>query len=213
MGLLVSSDPWWMGIHQKLRGLLKIKQEHNCLTKQCATEFWSKTFAKYPYWLTCINPNSVPQGHIITIPETVQWKANREDAKYQTPYVMKNNWRRQVGSQWKRQFLFEIFYQYRRDRHRSHTNCFTVVKGPEMKEQCKKNRSKRFCFNAWLTQANITWRRKLKFLTELRGDLLNSSSGWIHLSSQINWFVLDQFLLKSQPTAKFQLRKNKRQWA
>lgn len=71
-----------------------------------------------------------------------------------------------------------------------------------MKEQCKKNRRKQICFNAWLTQANITWRRKPKFLTELRRNLLNSSSGWIHQSSQINWFVLDQSLLKSQPTAK-----------
>lgn len=111
--------------------------------------------------------------------------------------------------------LFEIFYEYRRDRHRSHANCFTVVKGPEKKEQRKKkNRSKQICFNAPLTQANVTWRRKLKFLTELRGDLLNSSSGRIHLSSRINWFVLDLSLLKSQPTARIQLqelRRNKRQ--
>lgn len=46
-----------------------------------------------------------------------------------------------------------------------------------MKQQCKKNRSTQICFNAWLTQANVTWRRNLKFLTELRADLLNSSPG------------------------------------
>lgn len=146
-------------------------------------------------------------------------KSNQENAKYQNPYFMKNNWRKQVDSQQKRKFLGELlkfFYQYRRDRHHSHTNCFTVVKGPEKKKLCKKkNRSKQICFNAWLTQANITWNRKLKFLTELTEDLQNSSSRWIHLSSQINWFVLDQSLLNSQPTAKIQLqglRGNKRQW-
>lgn len=147
-------------------------------------------------------------------------KSNQENAKHRNPHIMKKNWRRQVNSQQKGQFLgdlFEIFYQYRRDKHRSHANCFTVVKGPEKKQQCKKkNRSKQICFNAWLTRANVIWRRKLKFLTELKGDLLYSSSGWIHPRSQIDWFVLDRSLLKSQPTAKFQLQElgsNKRPWA
>jgi len=68
-----------------------------------------------------------------------------------------------------------------------------------MKEQCKKkNRSKQFCFNACLTQTNVTWRRKLKFITELRGDLLNSRSAWIQLSSRISCFLLDQSLVESQ---------------
>lgn len=84
-----------------------------------------------------------------------------------------------------------------------------------MKEQCrKKNRSKQICFNACLTQTNVTQRGELKFLTVLRGDLLQSRSDWIHLSSWINSFLLDQSLLKSQLTAKIQvqgLRKNKRE--